>query len=67
MIDLTKDVSPAVLAETAAKLEAEHKAQEEDEAKRDLDDAINPFRQRLVRSHKLSTLSLLKLCFMVLT
>lgn len=48
MIDLTKDVSPAVLAQTAAKLEAEQKERDEDEAQRELAEARKPFEARLV-------------------
>lgn len=48
MIDLTKDVSPAVLAQTAAKLEAEQKQRDEDDAQKELAEARKPFEARLV-------------------
>lgn len=48
MIDLTKDVSPAVLAQTAAKLEAEQKQRDKDDAQRELAEARKPFEARLV-------------------
>ena len=48
MIDLTKDVSPAVLAQTAAKLEAEQKQRDEDEAQKELAEARKPFEARMV-------------------
>ena len=48
MIDLTKDVSPAVLAQTAAKLEAEQKQRDEEDAQRELAEARKPFEARLV-------------------
>lgn len=50
MIDLTKDVSPAVLAETAAKLEAEQKQRDEEEAHKAVAEAIKAFDTRLVRA-----------------
>lgn len=50
MIDLTKDVSPAVLAQTAAKLEAEQKQRDEEEAQRALADVTKAFDTRLVSS-----------------
>ena len=48
MIDLTKDVSPTVLAQTAAKLEAEQKQRDEDEAQKELAEARKPFEARMV-------------------
>ena len=48
MIDLTKDVSPAVLAETAAKLEEEQRQREEEEAQKALAEATKAFDARLV-------------------
>ena len=48
MIDLTKDVSPAVLAQTAAKLEAEQKQRDEDDAQKELAEARKPFEARMV-------------------
>ena len=49
MIDLTKYVSPTVLAETAIKLEAEQIQRDEAEAKKDLEEALTPYELRLVR------------------
>lgn len=48
MIDLTKDVSPAVLAATAAKLEAEQRQRDEEEAQKALVEATKAFDIRLV-------------------
>lgn len=48
MIDLTKDVSPAVLAQTAAKLEAEQRQRDEEEAQKALAEATKAFDIRLV-------------------
>ena len=48
MIDLTKDVSPAVLAQTAAKLEAEQKQRDKHEAQKELAEARKPFEARMV-------------------
>ncbi|KAL3138929.1 hypothetical protein ABBQ32_14197 [Trebouxia sp. C0010 RCD-2024] len=47
MIDLTKDVSPAVLAATAAKLEAEQRQRDEEEAQKALVEATKAFDIRL--------------------
>ena len=65
MIDLTKYVSPTVLAETASKLEAEQIQRDEIEAKKDLEEALAPYELRLVRhTHAVSIvlLSGLVLC-----
>ena len=48
MIDLTKDVSPTVLAETAAKLDAEQKQLDEEEAQKKVAEATVPFELRVV-------------------
>lgn len=48
LIDLTKDVSPAVLAETAAKLDAEQKQLDEEKAQKEVAEAIKPFETRVV-------------------
>lgn len=51
MIDLTKDVSPAVLAETAAKIDAEEKQRDDEEAEKRALEATKPFETRLVSTH----------------
>ena len=61
MIDLTKDVSPAVLAQTAAKLEAEQKQREEDDAQKDLAGARKQFEARMVSC--LQSSCLLPMCY----
>ena len=48
MIDLTRDVSASVLAQTAAKLEAEQKQRDDADAQQALVEAVKPFEARLV-------------------
>ena len=48
MIDLTRDVSPSVLTQTAAKLEAEQKQRDDADAQQALVEAVKPYEARLV-------------------
>ena len=50
MIDLTEHVSASVLAATAAKLEAEQNERDEAEAQKNVEEAVKPYKQKLVRS-----------------
>lgn len=50
MIDLTEHVSASVLAATAAKLEAEQNERNEAEAQKNVEEAVKPYKQKLVRS-----------------
>jgi type III secretory pathway component EscR len=50
MIDLTEHVSASVLAATAAKLEAEQEERDEAEAQKNVEEAVKPYKQMLVRS-----------------
>ncbi len=52
MIDLTKNVSLTVLAETTAKLDAEQNERDETEAQKLLQEAVRPYKQRLVRFNR---------------
>jgi hypothetical protein len=49
MIDLTEHVSASVLAATAAKLEAEQNERDEAEAQKNVEEAVKPYKQKLVR------------------
>ena len=50
MIDLTEHVSASVLTATAAKLEAEQNERDEAEAQKSVEEAVKPYKQKLVRS-----------------
>ena len=55
MIDLTEDVSPTVLAETAAKLDAEQKQLADQDAQKRVAEATKAYDARLVSSYWRST------------
>ena len=49
MIDLTEHVSASVLAATAAKLEAEQNERDEADTQKNVEEAVKPYKQKLVR------------------
>ena len=48
MIDLTMDVSPTVVAQTAAKLEAEQQERDAADFQKELEETLKPYEQRVV-------------------
>ena len=48
MIDLTKDVDPLVVAETARNLEQEQQERDAAQAQQELEEALKPYEQRVV-------------------
>ncbi len=61
MIDLTEHVSASMLAATAAKLEAEQNERDEAEAQKNVEEAVKPYKQKLVRLMS-ATLSQVQAC-----